>query len=70
MTFFYQVIRTDGELLSYDLETDTLVFADNDAGAGINAAGLRNQDLFAYGVFGGTQNLAHNTTHKTRYKTI
>ena len=48
---FYQIVGDNGQLLTYDLESDTVTFAPNNAGTTLNAAGIRIADGFAYGIF-------------------
>jgi len=43
---------------AYDLLTDTITIAPNNAGRSINAFGFRPQDGFAYGIFSNTTELA------------
>lgn len=55
---FYQVFSTEGQLISYDLKTNTSVIAPNDAGSKANAFGYRNEDNLAYGIYLDTASLA------------
>jgi len=55
---FYQVFGDLGELLSYDLRSNTFVVAPNNAGRPLNAFGYRVEDDFAYGLLQDNANLA------------
>jgi len=48
---FYQVFNESGQLITFDLENNTFVFAPNNAGRIINAFGYRIEDDLGYGVF-------------------
>ncbi|MCH7949109.1 MAG: IPTL-CTERM sorting domain-containing protein [Candidatus Dadabacteria bacterium] len=54
---FYQVFTNQGQLITYDLASNTFVTAPNNAGDPLNAFGYRVVDDFAYGVLQDT-NLA------------
>jgi hypothetical protein len=51
---FYQVFGDEGELLTYDLASNTFVVAPNNAGEPLNAFGYRLEDNFAYGFMDDT----------------